>query len=91
MRLHCPAKVNLYLRVLGRRTDGYHELVTVMQPLSLGDQLTVTPGGDSLSFTCDHPEAPQGTTTIFNGPAAARERADLIQDHSCARHVSVGP
>ncbi len=64
MRLHCPAKVNLYLRVLGRRSDGYHELVTVMQPLSLGDQLTVTPGGDSPRFICDHPEVPQGPENL---------------------------
>ncbi len=64
MRLHCPAKVNLYLRVLGRRPDGYHELVTVMQPLSLGDRLTVTPGGDTLSFVCDHPEVPQGPENL---------------------------
>jgi len=39
VRRLCPAKVNLSLRVLGRRKDGYHELVTVMQPLSLADEL----------------------------------------------------
>ncbi len=55
MRLLCPAKVNLYLKVLGRRADGYHELVTVMQPLSLADELIVTPGGDAIRFSCDHP------------------------------------
>ncbi|MGB7910858.1 MAG: 4-(cytidine 5'-diphospho)-2-C-methyl-D-erythritol kinase [Desulfobaccales bacterium] len=64
MRVHCPAKINLYLRVLGRRTDGYHELVTVMQPLSLGDRLTVTLGGDTLSFVCDHPDVPQGPENL---------------------------
>ncbi len=64
MRFHCPAKVNLYLRVLGRRADGYHELVTVMQPLSLGDRLTVTPGGEGLRFICEHPEAPQGPENL---------------------------
>jgi 4-diphosphocytidyl-2-C-methyl-D-erythritol kinase len=34
-----PAKVNLWLRVLGRRTDGYHELETAMLALELGDEL----------------------------------------------------
>jgi 4-diphosphocytidyl-2-C-methyl-D-erythritol kinase len=53
----CPAKVNLYLKVLGRRLDGYHELITVMQPLSLADELWVKPGPD-LRLECDHPEVP---------------------------------
>ena len=58
LRVPCPAKVNLYLRVLGRRPDGYHELVTVMQPLSLADELTATPAG-GISLECDHPDVPQ--------------------------------
>ena len=37
----CPAKLNLYLDVLHRRDDGYHELVTVMQGVDLADVLTV--------------------------------------------------
>ncbi len=34
-----PAKINLFLRVLGKRLDGYHELSTLMQTISLGDTL----------------------------------------------------
>jgi 4-diphosphocytidyl-2-C-methyl-D-erythritol kinase len=58
IRVACPAKVNLYLRVLGRRPDGYHELVTVMQPLSLADELTASPARD-LKLKCDDPELPR--------------------------------
>ena len=36
-----PAKINLGLQVTGRRTDGYHELVTVMQMLELADDVSV--------------------------------------------------
>jgi 4-diphosphocytidyl-2-C-methyl-D-erythritol kinase len=54
----CPAKVNLYLKVLGRRPDGYHELVTVMQPLTLADELTVSLGGEGIRLECDSPELP---------------------------------
>jgi 4-diphosphocytidyl-2-C-methyl-D-erythritol kinase len=64
VRWLCPAKVNLYLRVLRRRADGYHDLVTVMQPLSLADELTITPGGEGLSFTCDHPELSCGSENL---------------------------
>jgi 4-diphosphocytidyl-2-C-methyl-D-erythritol kinase len=31
-----PAKINLFLRITGKRADGYHELETVMMPLDLG-------------------------------------------------------
>ncbi len=62
--MRCPAKVNLYLRVVGRRPDGYHEVVTVMQPLALADVLTVTLGGEGISLTCDRPELPQGEENL---------------------------
>jgi 4-diphosphocytidyl-2-C-methyl-D-erythritol kinase len=60
----CPAKVNLYLRVVGRRPDGYHEVVTVMQPLSLADALTVSLAGEGISLRCDRPELPQGEENL---------------------------
>ncbi len=60
----CPAKVNLYLRVVGRRPDGYHDLVTVMQPLTLADELTVSLGGEGISLRCDQPELPLGEENL---------------------------
>jgi 4-diphosphocytidyl-2-C-methyl-D-erythritol kinase len=59
----CPAKVNLYLKVLGRREDGYHDLVTVMQPLTLADELRLTPGR-GLTLDCRHPEVPLGPQNL---------------------------
>ncbi len=48
------AKINLYLDVVGRRADGYHELVTVMQSVSLSDTLTAErEEGEGLSLTTD--------------------------------------
>lgn len=41
VRLRTYSKVNLFLRVLGRRSDGYHEIETIMHGVGLGDELTV--------------------------------------------------
>jgi 4-diphosphocytidyl-2-C-methyl-D-erythritol kinase len=46
------AKVNLTLEVLGRRDDGYHDVVSVMQTIGLYDTLTLAPA-DSVSFECN--------------------------------------
>jgi len=70
----CPAKVNLYLKILGRREDGYHELVTVMQPLTLADELRLTPGR-GLTVACSHPEVPSGEANLVWRAAEAFAKA----------------
>lgn len=47
------AKINLDLRVLGVREDGYHDLVTVFQTIALADRVTVAPWPGPLSIRCD--------------------------------------
>ena len=42
---HCPAKLNLSLAVLARRTDGFHDIESLMVPVDLADTLTLTSGG----------------------------------------------
>ncbi len=86
VRLPCPAKVNLYLKVLRRRADGYHDLVTVMQMVSLADELTVTPGGAGLSFSCDHPDLPSGPENLVYRAAATFQAETGI---AVAAHLSL--
>jgi 4-diphosphocytidyl-2-C-methyl-D-erythritol kinase len=50
LRIRCPAKVNLGLWLLGRRPDGYHEIDTFLQAVSLEDELTLEPGPPGLAL-----------------------------------------
>lgn len=53
------AKINWTLRVLGRRADGYHELETIFQTVTLHDNLTFEPTSDNqITLICDDPEIP---------------------------------
>jgi 4-diphosphocytidyl-2-C-methyl-D-erythritol kinase len=47
------AKVNLYLKVLGKRDDGLHDLDMVMQSVSLADKISVDTDCDGISVACD--------------------------------------
>jgi 4-diphosphocytidyl-2-C-methyl-D-erythritol kinase len=53
VRLPAFAKINLCLHVVGKRPDGYHELRTIFQAISLRDtvELSITPGSDGFHFT----------------------------------------
>jgi 4-diphosphocytidyl-2-C-methyl-D-erythritol kinase len=53
-----PAKVNLGLRVLRRRPDGYHDLLSLMVPLSLCDELRLERGSPGLELRCPNSELP---------------------------------
>lgn len=49
------AKINLCLEVLGRRRDGYHDVLTILQTIDLSDILSFEPA-EGLSFTCNVPD-----------------------------------
>src|SRR5687768_6675957 len=51
--VHAPAKVNLFLEVLARRADGFHEIETLMTAVSFGDTLQFTPQAvPRVEFDC---------------------------------------
>lgn len=52
------AKINLDLRILGTRPDGFHDLKTIFQSLALFDTVTVTVRKGPLVITCDEPDIP---------------------------------
>ena len=74
LRLPARAKLNLWLRVVGRRADGYHLLETLFHALDLHDDLTVelAGAGVDLAVTADAPEL-----AVAPGPDNLVERALL--------------
>ncbi|HEY9880745.1 MAG TPA: 4-(cytidine 5'-diphospho)-2-C-methyl-D-erythritol kinase [Leptolyngbyaceae cyanobacterium] len=79
MRLYsllAAAKINLYLEIIGDRPDGFHELVMVMQSVSLTDRITVRSiGTDQIRLRCNIPGVPTDETNL------AYRAADLLIRH----------
>ncbi|GJM21187.1 MAG: hypothetical protein DHS20C15_11020 [Planctomycetota bacterium] len=85
-----PAKLNLYLEIVGKRADGYHELVSIMQTLDLADALSArlvrrAPGEPRVSVVLSGPQAtPEIPTDARNLAVAAAlavlERAQVAPD-----------
>ena len=65
LQLKSPAKVNLRLEILRKREDGYHELRTILQKISLHDTLSVSLKQEKgISISTDHPGLPIGKENL---------------------------
>jgi 4-diphosphocytidyl-2-C-methyl-D-erythritol kinase len=64
MQLFAPAKINLSFKILHRREDGFHEIETLMAPISLRDELTIEPNETGFVFSVDDPSLPAGEDNL---------------------------
>jgi 4-diphosphocytidyl-2-C-methyl-D-erythritol kinase len=72
MKSDAPAKVNLTLRVLGRRDDGFHEIETLMVPITLADRLVINLRADhDILLTCSDPSVPSDASNLGHRAATA--------------------
>jgi 4-diphosphocytidyl-2-C-methyl-D-erythritol kinase len=62
--VNAPAKINLCLSVLGKRSDGYHEVEMLMQMVGLYDQVTVARRDRGVNVWCDNSSVPSGETNM---------------------------
>lgn len=99
MKIRAPAKVNLYLRIVGKREDGYHLLDTVMVSVSLYDELEIRrprPGQRAkrrLTVTCDHPLVPSGRGNLVYKAASRLLRGKRVHspvDIHIRKRIPVG-
>jgi 4-diphosphocytidyl-2-C-methyl-D-erythritol kinase len=80
-----PAKVNLVLRVLGKRPNGYHEIESVLVPITLGDLVEVSLGGRGITVSCNHPDLPKG-----DGNLVHRAARIFVEEAGLRRGVRIG-
>lgn len=72
------AKINLFLRVLGKRTDGFHEICTIFQTVSLCDFLTFSEADDEITLTCSDDKIPvDDENLIVKAGKILREKFDI--------------
>ena len=65
IHLRAPAKLNLYLRVVGKRPDGYHEIETLFERIDLADELTFEVQPDGPTLTCTEPTLSCGDDNLI--------------------------
>ena len=70
MQINAHAKINWSLRVTGRRADGYHDIETLFQSISLHDTITIMQS-DQWMITCDDPTVPCDETNLIMRAARA--------------------
>lgn len=75
LSLKAFAKINLYLRVLGVRQDGYHELETLFERISLCDEITLSPCGQGIQLEVEGSDLPSGPENL------AYRAADQFRQH----------
>jgi 4-diphosphocytidyl-2-C-methyl-D-erythritol kinase len=64
MDLIAPAKINLFIQVIGKRPDGYHDLCMLMAAVSLYDRIRLTVKGEQIRLTCDDPDLAVDETNL---------------------------
>ena len=64
MDIQSPAKINLFLEVTGKRTDGYHTLNTLMCCIVLHDSIRLSFKKTGITIHCSHPDVPQDESNL---------------------------
>lgn len=90
--LFAQAKINLYLDVLGKRADGYHNIKSVMQSVDLCDEITVEtftpiPGNQTIGISCTEDSLPCDARNLAYRAATAFFGGCNIFDFDCKIHI----
>ena len=79
MQVRAPAKINLSLRILGKRADGFHEIETLIAPISLFDEIKIEKQSRWIDFACDDSSIPSGAENLVVRAATSFFEATKIK------------
>ncbi|MBI5966676.1 MAG: 4-(cytidine 5'-diphospho)-2-C-methyl-D-erythritol kinase [Deltaproteobacteria bacterium] len=85
MRFLSPAKVNLYLEVLKKRPDGYHEIQTLMHRVALFDEVEIGLGGRGIRLVSEGEKIPAGIRNL-----ACRAARLFLREFGIQKDVEIG-
>lgn len=88
-----PAKINLYLRVVKKRVDGYHDIISLMQLISLYDELTFVQTNSGITVKCPGSSLPEDENNLVYRAAAgfyAQTGAKPGIEITLQKHIPVG-
>ncbi|PIR18100.1 MAG: 4-(cytidine 5'-diphospho)-2-C-methyl-D-erythritol kinase [Deltaproteobacteria bacterium CG11_big_fil_rev_8_21_14_0_20_49_13] len=100
MKILAPAKINIVLRVLGRRPDGYHDLFMLNEKLTVADEITIEAGNHAscvmphasdipITITCDDASVPCDETNICHKVAKAILCQQGQSDQQCRQSIKI--
>ena len=69
LRIFAPAKINLFLQIVGKRQDGYHDLASLMCCINLYDEIDIRVGNQETSIVCEHPDVPRDESNLAHRAA----------------------
>lgn len=102
MKIRAPAKINLRLRIVGKRADGYHLLDSIIVAVTLFDELEIKKRrpknshraqAPQLRVTCDHPQVPGGEKNlVYRAATLLLKEAGVVQplDIHIRKRIPVG-
>ena len=90
LQLEAHAKINLTLEVIGKRDDGFHDIVSIMQTIDLHDDVTLKLA-DEITLTCDDPDLTSQDNLAFVAARKLQEVSgvDLGVDITLQKHIPV--
>ncbi|MDD4202119.1 MAG: 4-(cytidine 5'-diphospho)-2-C-methyl-D-erythritol kinase [Candidatus Omnitrophica bacterium] len=64
LTIDAPAKINLFLKVKGKREDGFHEIETLFERISICDKITISKADQNIEISCSNPNVPIDSRNI---------------------------
>ncbi len=84
LTLKSPSKINLFLKVIKKREDGYHEILSLMQMVDLCDELCLKKTKGGVVIDCDHPDCPTDERNL-----AFQAASLLLREANIAKGVKI--